>query len=438
MRSIDHLRNQSLYALRLIPMLVVLLLLSYTAQAQTIAEYQQEAAQNNPELKAKYQQYLAALEESPIMGTLPDPEVSFSYFIKPIETRVGPQQGRISVSQMLPWFGSLRDQRSVSDLRAKAAFESFQESRNRIFLQVEQTLLEIYELDESIHFANENQMILNSLVELSLSRYETDRATQVDVLRAQIEEEDLNIQIELLKDNLEVLLQRMNELLSRNESSKIILPDSLGETEISSREELMVQIQQQNPNLNRLRYQEASSKEMRSLAQKQNRPGIKLGVDYIFTGETDMPNVATSGEDALMVMAGFKVPLFGKKNNAKVQQAERNIQDAQFQISSRENSLQTELDASLRDYKDAQRKFTLYNQKQIQRITQAIDIMMESYSSDSSDFEEILRMQRKKLEYQLKRVQAKTEQHKAAAFIDYLAGKHNTQYSRFNTQNHEN
>lgn len=415
---------QSLRPLRLIALLI-LVMLPFTAHAQTIAEYQQEAAENNPELKATYQQYLSALEENPIMGTLPDPEVSFSYFIKPIETRLGPQQGRISVSQMLPWFGSLKDQRSASDLRAKAAFEFFQESHNRIFLQVEQTVLELYELDESIRIAEGNQMILNSLVELSLSRYETDRGTQVDVLRAQIEEEDLNIQIELLKDNREVLFQRMNELLNRNEEAKITLPDSLGEAEIKSREELMAQIQQQNPNLNRLRYQEASSEEMRSLAQKQNRPGIKLGVDYIFTGETDMPNVANSGEDALMVMAGFRVPLFGKKNNAKVQQAERDIQDVQYQITSRENSLQTELDASLRDYEDAERKFNLYNEKQIQRITQAIDIMVESYSSDNSEFEEILRMQRKQLEYQLKRIQARTAQHKAAAYIDYLTGKNN-------------
>ncbi|MDZ7806046.1 MAG: TolC family protein [Gracilimonas sp.] len=396
----------------------ILLLLSFTATAQTITDYQQEAAKNNPELKAKYQQYLSALEESPIMGTLPDPEVSFSYFVKPIETRVGPQQGRISVSQMLPWFGSLKDQRSASDLRAKAAFESFQESRNRIFLQVEQTLHEIYELEESIRIAEENQEILNSLVELSLARYETGRATQVDVLRAQIEEEDLNIQIKLLKDNREVLLQRMNELLNRNKGETITLTDSLNSVEIKSREELLSEIRQQNPRLNRLRYQEDSSREMRSLAQKQNKPGIKLGVDYIFTGETDMPNVANSGEDALMVMAGFRIPIFGKKNSARVQQVERSIQDLEYQISSRENSLETELDATLRDYKDARRRFDLYNEKQIQRITQAINIMMDAYSTDNSDFEEILRMQRRQLEYQLKRVQAERATqsvHKAAA-----------------------
>lgn len=425
MRSMDHLRNLSLYALRLIPMLLALMLLCFPTQAQTIADYQREAAENNPGLKATYQQYLAALEESPIMGTLPDPEVSFSYFIKPIETRVGPQQGRISVSQMLPWFGSLSDQRSISELQAKAAFEAFQESRNRIFLQVEQTFLELYELQESIRIAEENKAILNSLVELSLTRYETDRATQVDVLRAQIDEEDLNIQIQLLNDNRSVLLQKMNELLNRNNSDEIIIPDTLTGSYINSRGELLSEINQQNPTLNRLRYQEASSTEKRSLTVKQNRPSIKLGVDYIITGETEMPNVTNSGEDALMVMAGFRIPIFGNKNSARVQQAERNIQDLKYQIDSNENSLETQLDASLRDYEDARRRYQLYDEKQIQRITQAINIMMDAYSSDSSDFEEILRMQRKQLDYQLKRIQAMTDQHKAAAFIDYLSGKHN-------------
>lgn len=415
---------QSLRPLRLIT-IVMLFLLSYTATAQTITDYQQEAAQNNPELKAKYQQYLSALEEEPIMGSLPDPEISFSYFIKPIETRVGPQQGRISVSQMLPWFGSLKNERSASELRAKARFESFQEARNRLFYQVEQTMLELYELDESIRIAGENQAILNSLVELSLQRYETDRATQVDVLRVQIEEEDLLIQIKLLKDNRRVLVQKMNELLNRSEGYEIFLPDSFGETVLNPKEELITKVRQQNPDLNRLRYQEENALELRSLAEKENKPGLKLGVDYIFIGETDMPNVTNSGEDALMVMAGFRVPIFGKKNSAKTRQADRNIEEVQYQISSRENNLETELESSLRDYEDARRRYDLYNEKQIQRITQAIDIMMESYSSDSSNFEEILRMQRKQLEYQLKRIQAKTDEHKTAAFIDYLTGKHN-------------
>lgn len=417
-------RSTSLRPLQLIIM-VSMALLPLMTTAQTVADYQQQAAENNPQLKAKYQQYLAALEERPITGALPDPEVSFSYFIKPIETRIGPQQGRISVNQMLPWFGTLSTRKSASDLKAKAKFEEFQEARNRLFFQVESTVLDLFEIEESIRLAEENLRILNSLVELSLSRYETDRATQIDVLRAQIEEEDLNIQIELMRDNRNVLIQQMNELLNREDKEEVNLPDTLITKEVGSRQELLSQISQQNPDLNRLRYNEASSTEMRSLAKKQNRPDIMLGVDYIFNGESEMPNVANSGADALMVMAGFRVPIFGKKNSSRVRQADQNIREAEFQTASKENSLETELDASLRDYEDANRRYQLYDLKQIQRINQAIDIMMEAYASDSSNFEEILRMQRRELEYQLKRVQAKTDRQKAAAFIDYLSGKNN-------------
>ena len=150
-----------------------------------------------------------------------------------------------------------------------------------------------------------------------------------------------------------------------------------------------------------------------------------LGADYIFNGESDIANLSDSGEDAFMVMAGFSIPIFRNKNTARIRQAEENIRDLQYQLSSRQNTLQTDIDASLRDYRDAGRRFRLYDEIQIQRITQAINIMMDAYASDSSDFEEILRMQRKLLDYQLKRVQSITDQHRAKAYINYLTGFHN-------------
>ena len=72
--------------------------------------YLKEAAQNNPGLKARYFAYQAALEKVPQVGALPDPQVSFGYFISPVETRVGPQRMRISAMQMFPWLGTLDSQ----------------------------------------------------------------------------------------------------------------------------------------------------------------------------------------------------------------------------------------------------------------------------------------------------------------------------------------
>lgn len=407
--------------------LVVLFGIADTAFAQNLGDYQQQAAQNNPALKAKFQNYLSALEERSISGTFLDPEVGFAYFISPIETRLGPQQAKISVTQMFPWFGTLGNQKTIAETNAKVRFEEFRESRNQLFLQIENLWVEMFEAKESIRLAEENLAIVNTLVEVSLRKYETAQVSQVDVLRAQIEQEDLQTNIALLKDNLSVLEQRFREKLNADSSSEIILPDSLAPITFSkSREALNTQLVHQNPGLNRLRYQEVSSKEMISLVQKNGTPTFGVGLDYIFTGErSDMPTLSDNGKDAIIARASFKIPIFRKKYSAEVRQAESNLTAVQSQIISTENSLQTSLDASLRDYHDASRRYTLYATKNIQRIYQALNILLQNYATDSSNFEEILRMERKLFDYQLKQVQALSNQHKAVAYLNYLTGKNN-------------
>src|SRR6056297_1737566 len=206
--------EQSTFFVTFLLLVSIMIVSPVSSSAQTIEAYQQLAAENNPAVRAEFQKYLASLEAEPQVGALPDPELAFAYFISPIETRLGPQQARISLTQMFPWFGTLQDKRSVSDARAKAQYELFREMRNRVFYQTEKTLIELYELEQSLGIATENLEILNSLVEISLRRYETDQASQVDVLRAQIEQEDLKTQISLLEDNRDVLIQRLNELLN--------------------------------------------------------------------------------------------------------------------------------------------------------------------------------------------------------------------------------
>jgi len=415
-------------------LMLIILVLSSTVNAQTLQSYQEEAAQNNPELKTSFNRYLSELEDRPQLGTLPDPEVAFAYFISPIETRLGPQRARISVTQMFPWFGSLADKKSVSESNAKAQFEQFQEQRNRIFYQMEMIWSDLYEVNENIRIAEKNLSIINTLLEISLSRYENGLTSQVDVLRAQIEQEDLKTQIELLKDNRTLLTQRFNELRNVDEESAVAIPDELSKSVVlKNKEELRSTIIQQNPNLNKLRFREEASKELVSVASNDGKPSFGIGFDYIATGErTDVANLPDNGKDAFIARASFKIPLFRNKYNAKVQQAELNLSSVQQDIISMGNKLETDLNRALRDRNDAQRRFNLYDTKQIQRVEQAINIMMKSYSSDASDFEEILRLQRKLLDYQLKRIRASADLYTANSYINYLSGVNNISKNEIN------
>ncbi len=68
--------------------LLVIPSMSLIAQ-DSLEKYLETAAANNPELKAAYNRYLAALEKIPQAGSLPDPQASFGYFIKPMQLPAG-------------------------------------------------------------------------------------------------------------------------------------------------------------------------------------------------------------------------------------------------------------------------------------------------------------------------------------------------------------
>lgn len=415
---------------KLYPAISILLVLLITSDAfgQSLDEYQSEAAINNPLLRATYNEYLAELQKAPQVSSLPDPEIAFAYFISPIETRLGPQKTRISATQMFPWFGTLGDRETVSLLNAKAKFEVFQERRNQLFYNLEVLWGEIYKSEEQIRIANENLEIVNTLVNISLIKYETGLVPQIDVLRAQIEQEDIKTNIELLKDNQKLLIKRFNELRNVDPNSKITLPQSLPveESILIEQEEWIALIRAQNPNLNQLRFKEEAANSNIDNARNNGLPSFGIGLDYIATDErSDIPALTDNGKDAWIARLSIKVPIFRSKYRAQEEEARLQRAATQDRLEARDNQILTDFYTALKDIEDARRRFELFDQKQIQRIEQAVNILLQSYANDNSQFEEILRLERQRFSYELERVIAHTDEFQSMSYLNYLSGAQN-------------
>lgn len=388
-------------------------------------QYLFRAAENNPSLMAEYQSYLSSLEKVPQVTALPDPELSFGYFINPIETRVGPQQARFGLTQMFPWFGTLGARGEAASEMSKARFESFQESRNRLFYNVQKQWYRLYHIKQSIRIMRENISILETFESLAIRRYEAGQVGQVDVLRVQIEKEDLITRLELMSDNRDVAMQEFRELLNSESVEEIQIADSLVTRALElPYPEIEQRIMKQNARLSRLHYEAASAKSSIEAARREGLPKFGLGVDYVVTGQRDMV-LTDNGKDAIMARAGIQIPLYRKKYKAKERQAEINLQSVQHRQTAARNRLVTQLEQAMRDYEDARRRESLYRDIQIQRTRQAINILTEEYATSATDFEELLRLQRKLLDYELARETALVDQNTAVAFIEYLYGRYN-------------
>lgn len=195
--------------------LIISLFISGFSKAQDeLSSYLEIAAKNNPGLKARFSEYMAALEVVPQLGTLPDPQLAFGYFILPVETRNGPQRFRISLAQMFPWFGTLGAKENVAVSQAKAKYEIFEDFKSNLFFEVRATYFELYFIKKGIDITRENLRILESFRSLALIKIESGKASGVDQLRIEMELADMENELALLIDKWGVASIKFNTLLN--------------------------------------------------------------------------------------------------------------------------------------------------------------------------------------------------------------------------------
>ncbi|MEQ9289590.1 MAG: TolC family protein [Cyclobacteriaceae bacterium] len=399
------------------------------AQTQQLEEplqgYLKIAAENNPELKSIFNSYLATLERIPQARALPDPTVMFNIFASPVETRVGAQNAGISLSQAFPWFGQLKSQEQAVAMLAKARFEAFEDAKNQLFFDVRSTYYDLYVLQAAISITDENVRLLESFKQLANVRLESNTGSAVDLLRVEMDLDELNNQLLYLEDSRDPIQARFNELLNLEEPIPINVPDTLNTLAFDEGKNVLLDsIITHNPTLKGFDYEMSALDAEVDVAQKMGLPSFNLGLSYInISPRTDVADFSGNGKDALIFpQVGVRIPLYRGKYRAMVKEKELLKTSVENRKESRENKLETALEQSWRDYADAQRRVGLYN-RLIAYATQSLDILVAQYTTAGADFEEVLRMERQLLRYELELEKARADQNTFVAYINYITGK---------------
>ena len=402
-------------------LLIFALLLGYQfAGAQEILDdYLVMAADNNPQLKARFNEYLAALEQVPQVGALPDPELAFGYFILPVQTRTGPQQYRISATQMFPWFGTLRARENVATQTAKAKFELFEEARAKLYDEVRGTYYNLYLNDKAFSILQENIQILKRFQSLAIIKVETGKVSPVDEYRIEMEMGDMENQLAGLRDQQQYLLVAFNNLVN-SEIDHVSLPDTLWNTGPElSRQEMLDSLRNGNHQLLGLELQREALVYKQEAAKKSGNPDFSIGLDYIAVGKGDNN---MSGEDAFMFpRIGISIPLYRNKYRSMIQEAAYQETAKALEKQDKMNMLETLFEKTWNELKDADRRMKLFVDQQ-DLAARSIRLLEVEYTTADLNFEEGIRMERKQLHYSLELEKARADKQAAVSFLHYLMG----------------
>lgn len=389
--------------------------------AQTLEDYFQIAAENNPGLLAKYKNFEAAMQRVTQVSTLPDPNLSFGYFISPVETRVGPQQARFSLTQMFPWFGTLSAQKDAASLLAEAEYQEFLDARNKLYYQVAASYYPLYELDKLISIEEENQRILSSYKEIATVQFQNDKGSMVDVLRVDIMLKDATTDLSILNQKKKPLETRFNKLLNRNENESIEIIDTLllkETTQEFRKDSLLVA----NPLLEELNLKVQASQAQERAAIKQGLPKFGVGLDYVIVGERSDATISDNGKDVFMPMITMSLPIFRGKYKAAQNEAQLMQESYELQKKEVANRLISSYEVIWFEIQKQLELIDLF-EEQIQESEQSLNLLFSAYSNSGKEFEEVLRMQQQILKYQRMKATALSDYHIALAELDYITAK---------------
>jgi outer membrane protein, heavy metal efflux system len=385
----------------------------------SLDEYLKAAQQNNPGLKAKYAEFEASMQQLPQVNSLPNPSLTVAAFGQMVETRVGQQMARFSLSQMFPWFGTLEARKNVVAAQIETNFQSYQDARLELANKVKAAYYPLVELQELIRLQKENLEILATYKTIATSNFKNGTGSLSDALRVDLMTNEANTEIEILERKKKPLEFYFNTLLNRDKNESVIVTDSFG---IPDKNEISRDSIFNHPKLQALRSRRASALAQESLATKDGAPELGVGFEYIITAKRKDVSIEGNGKDAYMPMVTVSLPIYRNKYKSAVKEA-RLMQTVYSEMEqSEENNLLSEFEKAQFETEKALVEVELFD-KQTKQVQQIIDISLVTLSnSDSDGFEEILRLQQQLIKYKSNKISALKEYYTAESMLLFIAG----------------
>lgn len=390
----------------------------------SLQRYVAYALEHNPELEAQYEEFRAATYRISRARRLPEPTLTYTYFVRSVETRVGPQRHRFGISQAFPWPTKLSAGADASALAAQSAKRRFEASALRVSARVSDAYWELWLVSQVRRIQKEQLVLSRTTSDLVRSRLEIGSASLSDVSQADLvvsRATDVIAGLDEAERRSRAALRRALgspdgvTLPVRAAAPRLVAP--------AESDSALVAAAQAHPGVGALELMAQSKSSSAESSNADRYPSFVVGLDYIETGPAKMPNQADSGKDAVMVMLGVKLPLWGGSYGDEVDAARADSASFKARAASARNDARSRVDVVLSEIRDALRRAKLYQHTLVPQATTALRSVIGSYAAGRATLPQLLMAQRELLEIELSLAQARAMHARAWARLEDAVGR---------------
>ncbi len=400
---------------------VALFFLSTSINSQDVLEeYIKIAESKNPDINAFNISYEVSKEKENEVKSFADTQIGMGYFLSEPETHAGEQRMKVSARQMIPWFGTnaakVKHSNSLSDIDYMGVVIA----KRKLKLSVSTSYFKLVEMKKRDSVIDENIRLLGVYKKLALTFVKVGKATAVDILQLEIRRNELKELKEFVKQDFEAEREVFNGLLGRSTNSNVRLNNEtivLFSDTTASDKELSL-----HPEL--LRYDRllTSIDQLELVNQKEKKPKIGVGLDYIVVSKRPRQTYKDNGKDVVLTTMSLSIPIFTKKYNSRTRQNNLRKQEIVFQKEEKIRALSATLSKAIVEKNKA---LIRYNTQisNIEQTKSAEQILMKNYETGIVDFNDILDIQELQLKFQIAQIESIKQYQTNQAIINYLTNK---------------
>lgn len=363
--------------------------------ASPLDDYLRFAVLKNPRVEAAYYAWATAVERITVVRSLPDPRLTFEADITRMVESLMP-----GLMMDFPGPGKLAAAGAAAAQESQASYFGFEQAILRTAVAVKTAYYRLHFLEENLRVQRETLVLLQDLEQLAQQQNAASRVSLQDVLRAQIEKEQIKTQIENLEDSRLPLRAELKAALGLGpgDADPPIPATFESSPDAESADALLQTALARNPALRQMEADVRAAEAMLGLARKAGVPDFALGL------EADVK----SSPVMLRPSASMTLPIWRDKIEAEIAGAQAGKRAAEARLSAEQIAIAADLAAMLFMYRESGRDIELLSQRLIPKGRQSLDAARPAYSTGRSGFLDVLDAQRQLLMFEMSLIEART------------------------------
>ncbi len=377
-----------------------------TAQS-SLGDLLNHAMLNRPQVAAAYYDWSASIERITVERSLPDPQLTFQMDIQSVVMSLMP-----GLMMEFPGPGKLAARASLASSESAMKYFQFESAVLQAAFDVKKAYFQLHFLEDKIRVNRSMSNLVEDLEAIARQQNDVGQGTLQDVLRAQIEQDQIANELVNLSDSRNPLIAQLKGALGLNNGvANPPVPARFETTPLDlTSDQLFVTALLRNPRLRAMEAEVRLAEAGIAVADKSRVPDFAAGVEADFKTAPVM----------FRPRGGMTLPIWRDKIAAELASAQNRKSAAEARFSAEQIALAVEFADKLFSFRENSRAIALIDERLLPKARMSLEVARASYLSGKTDFLNLIDAQRALLAFELTAVEARLQREMVLAEISLL------------------